>query len=364
MAGQLFLITGTDSARIAERCRELIREVAGDTPDAFALDTIAERDELNAQGALAEFIQAVLTPSFPGGEKTVWLKNFSAFKDEKKKGASGAMAGLFDRLIGVLELGIPDGLSVVMNGPDVDKRKRLYKLCLKIGEVEIHDKPDIKSREWQREMGRLIREGAATKGLRLEPAALDHLLAVLGTNTAGIDSQLEKLRCYLGEDGTISGDVAQLLCQGDGETVYWGVTDALGTRDLHQVFKEIEAVLALEKNADGAILNLVRQISSYFRQLLQVKLLMVTLKLSARQLNSALKNLSEDRKKRLVDDGMDVAIIHPYRCQIMGGQAERYSGSDLVDAVIHSRDVYWQCVNRGGNTRVALESMLAGVVGK
>lgn len=364
MAGKLFLITGTDTARIAERSRSLIREVAGDSPDAFAMDTIAERDEFNAQNALGEFIQAILTPPFLGGEKTVWLKNFSAFKDEKKKGSPGALASLFDRLIEVLGKGLPDGLAVVMSGADVDKRKRLYKLCAKIGDVETLDKPDIKSRDWQREMGRLIRERASAKGLRLKPEALDHLISILGTNTAAVDSQVEKLRCYLGEDGTVSGDVAQLLCQGDGETVYWGVTDALGARDLNRVFTEIETVLALEKNPDGAILKLVYQTSGYFRQLLQVKILMMKLKISARQMSGAVKNLSPEKKKDLLDDGLEVVNIHPYRCQMMGEQAERYSGGDLVDAVIHSRDVFQHCVSRGGSNRVALESMLAGVLGK
>ncbi|MDT8389760.1 MAG: hypothetical protein RRC34_04530 [Lentisphaeria bacterium] len=364
MAGTLFLITGTDTARVAERSRALIRDIAGENPDAFALDTITERDEFTAQNALAEFIQAILTPPFLGGSKTVWLKHFSAFKDEKKKGSPGAMAGLFDRLIDVLAKGIPDGLAVVMSGPDVDKRKSLYKLCVKIGTVEVLDKPDIKSQDWRREMERLLQAGARAKGLRLKPEAVDHLISILGTDTAAIDSQLEKVWCYLGQDGTVSGELAQLLCQGDGETVYWGVTDAIGARDLNKLFAEIETVLALEKNPDGAILKMVYQVSGFFRQLLQAKILMMTLNVSARQVSGALKNLSPEKKKDLLDAGLEVVTIHPYRCQMISEQAERYGGGDLVDAVIHCRDVFQHCVGGGGSHRVALESMLAGAVGK
>jgi len=363
MAGTLHVVTGTDAARITDRGRELVKELAGEDADAFGLDTIREGDEVTAPSALGQLIQAILTPPFLGGRKTIWLKDFSAFKDEKKKGTSGPLGGMFDRLIEVLQADIPEGVSVLISGPAMDKRKRLFKLCGKIGDVEVLDKPDIKQRDWQTAMGRVLREKADEKGIRLSREAVEHLIAVIGTETAAVDAQLEKLRCYLGEGQTVSGEDAQLLCQGDGETVFWAVSDAVGHRNLKRVLAEIENVLSLEKNPAGAVLGLVRQISGSFRQMLQARILMLQLRVGSRQLSRTLQGLSDDRKFELAMDGLEIVGFHPFRCQKVAEQAERYSGNELIDAVISVRDVYRHCVSSGADNRVALESMLAGVIG-
>jgi DNA polymerase III delta subunit len=359
----LHIITGTDAARIAEQGRERARDLAGEGADAFGLDTIREGDDVPPPTALGQVVQAILTPPFLGGRKTIWLKDFSAFPDEKKKGARGPLQAMFDRLIEVLEAGVPDGVAVLLTGPGMDKRKGLFKLGEKLGNVDVIDKPDIKQRGWQAAMARVLREKAGEKELRLSTEAVEHLTAVIGTETAAVDAHLEKLRCYLGAGQTVSGEDAQLLCQGDGETVFWAVTDAVGRRDLKAVLTEIETVLSLEKSPDSAVLRLVRQISGIFRQMLQARVLMLQLKVGARQLSRTLQGINDDKKFELAMAGLDIVGIHPFRCQKVAEQAEKYSGHELIDAVLGIRDVYRHCVSSGADNRVALESMLAATVG-
>lgn len=361
MVGRIHLITGTDAARIAERSRALVSELAGDNPDVFALDVIQEGDEVAPPAALGLLVQAVLTPPFLGGAKTVWLKNFSAFKEEKKAGTSGPLGVAFDRLVGVLEKGLGDDIALVMSGSDVDKRHRLYKLCEKTGRVELLDKPDMKQKNWQAEMGRVLRESAEAKGLKLSPPAVEHLISVIGTETAAVDSQLEKLRCYLGDGQTVTGDVAQLMCQGDGETVFWALGDAVGKRNLIRALGEIDTVLSLEKSPDGAVLGLVWQLSGLFRQMLQAKILLAVMKVGVPQLSRRLQDLSDEHKVEYALRGLEIVGMHPYRCQMLAEQAENYTGDELIDAVTGIRDVHWHCVTSGGDKRIALESMLARV---
>lgn len=359
MAGRLYLITGTDGSRISERALEVARELAGDTDDAFGLDIIREGDEVTPADALAQAIQSILTPPFLSGEKTVWLRDFSGFKEEGSKSGGGGLPPLFERLNELLAAGVPDGLNVLLSGTDVDKRRRLYKLCNREGTVETLDKPDITRKHWQQEMARVLREKAEVKGLRLTREATDHLISVIGTHTGAVETELEKLRCYLGQDGSVSGETAQLLCHGDGETVYWALTDAIGQRDLPGTMNQIEAVLRLEKNPDGAVLGMVLQIATHFRLMLQAKVLTYQVKVPAKQLSRTVQTWSDDRKVELALQGLEIVGKHPYRCQMVAVQAERFSGRELVDAVIACRDVCLHCVTSGADKRVALESMLA-----
>ncbi len=361
MASQLYLITGNDAEAIAAKGRELLRTLCGDKPDAFALDTIREGDEVTPADAVNLTAQAVRTPSFFGG-KTVWLKNFSAFKEEKKQGAPGSVAKGLERLAELIEAGLPSDITLVLSGPEVDKRKRLFKCCSAAGEVILFDKPDAKQRDWQAAMGRLLQERAAAKKLRLTPEARDHLVAILGTETGGIDSELEKLACYLDGQTTVDGATAELLCHGDGQTVSWAINDLLGRRNLGSALSCLDAVLAAEKTPDSAVFGLVWQISGLFRQLLQMRVLMAKFKLRAGPaVGNWLRGLAAEEKTRLAESGFEVANFHPYRGQLLAESAANYSGDELIDAVIRLRDVSFHCVTSGADNRVALESALVRI---
>lgn len=358
------LISGTDDAAVSSTARKLIEKLVGPDPDPFVFDLVRETDDMNAQQALDQAIRSVLSPSFMGGVKTVWLKDFSGVADEKKTGPLGRS---LDRLCELIEEGFPADIRFILSGPGVDKRKRLYKTVQKHGRVVLRDKPDPKARGWERQVADQIQKAAVERGATLDQDALQCLVDVVGADTARIPAELDKLAAYAGGDQPrITLEAVKTMCRGEGETVWWAVKDAVGERKLRLALRIGEEFLRSERDDEGKVLMLVRQIGLFFREMLQARVAMRRLGVRhPGQLQSKLKGMDKAAIATLCEQGLDLMDKHPFRVFKTAESAMNYSEEELIAALHAARKAYWQCITHVlVSNRVVWENLLYASMGR
>lgn len=357
------LVSGDDDSMIEVETRRFLTHFAGPDPDPFSLDVVRERDGVSTPQVIHELIRALKSPAFLGSHKTVWLRNFSAFKAEGTARSKTADAKALRELAELIETGIPPGISLLMNGPGLDRRKRLATVCEQHGKLVFCSRPNLRSREWQRQMAALIERRAVDKGMTLPPDVRDYLVDIIGTDTNRIDGELEKLICYAGgPEQNITRADAEKICLGDGEEISWALSDALGKRDVAEALRIIGVLLRHHRDSAQGARSLLAQTARYYRELLQAKVFMATRKLgNPRSVQRELQALSQEEQRRYIEDGLAVVGMNSYRVRILAEQAAAYQGAELIEAVRVFRDAYLKCITSNVLERVALEEAIMRV---
>lgn len=358
----VFLVTGNDPALVAAETARVVREAAGIDPDPFALEVVREADGSAPEEVLRQVARAVQTPPFLGGRKTVWLRDFSGFAaDSAAAKTKTAEAAALRDLAELIEKGISAEVVLVMDGPGVDQRKPLAKACQARGRVIVCERPNLRQRQWRDDMSAVIRRRADERGVSLAAEVVEYLTDCLGTDTARVESELEKLICYAGgPDQAITREAAEALCQGQAEELPWALTNALGRRDLPEALRVIGVLLQQDSRDDGAVArSLLGQMGRFFRELLEAKVFMAERRLRSPQaMVNALLGLTPEEKARCLAAGLTIVDGSPYRGRPLAEQAGLYSGPELVAALRGLRDAFLRCVTAGVPERVALEEIV------
>ena len=354
------LISGDDEPTIHEAGRKLAESLAGPDADAFGLEVYAESDERAAEDVLQDVIGSVLTPSFMGGQKVVWLQHFSAFDSEAPKSkkpespVQKALATLKDHIAE----GLPEDIILVMDGVGVGEKKPLAVACKAKGKVIIHKKPDLKKGAWRQEVTRLIAQQAKDRGMTLGRDSVDYLAEVLGVDTGRIGMELEKIACFAGDQPTR----AQIMevCTGSREAVFWALNDAMDSRDLNASLKTVAQFMDRARNADGETIRLVRMSSRRFQDLLHARILMGYLKVSASRLGSRVQSMTDS--ERAAYAGNSMLNKGEWMIGKTAAAAERYSGPELVDAIACLAETDRALVSSSLPRRLLLEMTISRII--
>lgn len=354
-------ITGNDINRIHDEAKRLVRKLVGDDPDDFALEVYRQSDDRAPEETLGDAIGAILTPSFLGGTKTVWLQHFDRFDaDAGKAGIKRRepLSILFGKLADCIADSFPDDVVLVLDGPGLPKRSALYKACAEHGSLQEYDKPDLKARGWQQRMGGILREEAETRGITLTRPIIDYLIEVVGVDTGRAGQELEKILCFAGERPTL-GQV-QEICVGNREAVYYALTNALGDRSLDGAFRAASRLLDNSKTPESAVIGLARQAAGFFRTLLDVKVLMFHWKVRPEGLEARVKRCTDQEKAQF--EGNAIFDMNPYRAKMLAKQAANYSGPEIQAAIHSLAEADPRLVASGISRRLILENLIIAIV--
>ncbi|WP_407058245.1 DNA polymerase III subunit delta [Tigheibacillus jepli] len=119
------------------------------------------------------------------------------------------------------------------------------------------------------ELDKWIRTIAAQMKIAIEPEAMTILENELSTNLQLVESELNKLELYVGEGGTVTGEIAEQLISHSVSGTALRMVDAVMNRDLYHA---IAIVKDLEKTKEEPI-AMVGLLAFQFRMILRVKLL-------------------------------------------------------------------------------------------
>lgn len=361
----IYLISGNDESQIRADAEKTALALAGPEPDPFVLEVFQEDDSGPTPALVHGLLRSLLSPPFLGGRKTVWLKHFSGFSSEGDKKSAAALPVALRELADLLRRGLPDDIALLMDGPDIDRRRSLFKACQEHGEVRFFSRPDPKSRTWRQDMATCIKAAAAEKGMRLAANVGDYLVDVLGTDTSRIHCELDKLICYCGgPEVPVTLADAQQVCVGKGEEMAWALSEMLGKRNLSEALRVVDVLLEQAKDGERNARSMLISAANFFRQVLQLRVVMAEQRLNTPgALKHFIENIDAETKQALLADGMDFVDFHPYRAMILAEQASRYTPGEMIQAIRRLRDGLRQCMSSSTSPRMALEDALFSIIG-
>ncbi len=330
-ASPIYFVTGSDEAAVKKLAAELAAQLAP-SDDPFAVETIdgavATVDE--ACQRIGSAIEALLTVSFFGGGKLVWLKNAS-FLADSVTGRSESVGEAVERLLGVLEKGLDPGVCFILSAPEADKRRTAFKTLKKLGTVHVEDKPDFGWGATEADVVDWVAKQAAASGLRIAPEGIEVLAARVGVETRQLDSELQKLGIAFGGAGEVSVEDVRSLVPATRAGGIFDLSNAIARRDLALCLATLQQLLRQGERAVGILLA---AIVPTVRNLLLVKDLMERHRIAPpaqpQFFAGALKRLSDEATAHLPrkKDG----TISAYPLGIAAVNARRFSLPELADA--------------------------------
>lgn len=357
---QVYFITGNDQPTIHAAGKKLAEQLAGPDADAFGLETYAESDERPADRVIQDLIGAILTPPFLGGQKVVWLQHFSDFSMEapkSKKPESPLQEGL-RRLAELIAAGLPADIVLVMDGLGAKEKGPLYLACAAAGKAESHKKPDLKDRDWQAQVARLLDAAARERGMRISRAGMDYLTDVIGVDTARIGTEMEKILCYAGTEPQV--EQIMDVCTGSREAVFYALNSAIDARDLNGAMKIIAQFMDRAKNPDSEAIRLVRMTAKNLQDMLHARVLMGYLRVGPHQLAARVASLSAAERERYA--GNPLLDAGDWKLGKTAQAAARYEGPELIAAVKYLAATDRSLVSSPLPRRLLLEITMARVI--
>ncbi len=361
----LYVVTGTNEARVVSEAQRLYKSLAGSNDDPFANEIFEQGDSGPEPELVNSVVRSLKTPPFLGGRKVVWLKHFTGFDQEGDKSSQAPMAVALRTLATAVTQYLGPEMILLVDGDGLDKRRALYKAFTAHGKVMEYTKPDMAKKGWENIMIECIRQEASLKGLRLAANAEQFMLDVLGTDTARIDAELEKVICYRGgTEGTVTLEEVSAVCIGKGEEMAWALGNVLGERNIAETLKVIDKLIAQNRGSDESVRNMLYGAMKFYRDAIRIKVFMAENKIrNPMALVNFITDMAPEAKDAAVARGMDFLDYHVFRTKNLAMEIERYAPHDIIKALRVIRDAMWQTMSSGTTVRMALESALTEIIG-
>ena len=353
------LIHGTDEYLVSAHSRKAVNLLCPEADQTLGLETV-EGDVKTVDEAIASLkttIGALRTVGLFGGQKTVWLRDVSIFKD-KVISKNEEVKRLLGELAEDIKKGLPDGHHLVISAPGVDRRSAFYKACAAGADVEAFDLPEqnYKKEPIIRDRARKLFEKAQC---RVSPAAMDLFLQKVGMDTRQLVMEAEKLILYIGDSNDITVDDVRAITSSAAEAIGWDFTDALGTRRLDEALKILRQLLFQGESP----VSLMFAIESRFRDLTQYRAYLDQGWVRLRGQNA---QWGSDAEMSKMFDMLpsDPRKIHPFRAGKFVQQANNYSAEELRICQKRLVESHEQLLSGAASQEIILEMLVIKLIAK
>lgn len=153
---------------------------------------------------------------------------------------------------------------LIIQGEKIDQRKKFFTELKKSGALVECKRP------YENQLGGFIRSEASVYGKKVDSAAGELLVHLVGNNLQELAAQMEKVALYVGQRGTIVlEDVRTVVSDTKVDSVF-ELANAVGNRNLSAAMRRMQTILR-----DGeAPLMVLAMVTRHFRQLWQVREMM------------------------------------------------------------------------------------------
>ncbi|KGX88934.1 DNA polymerase III subunit delta [Pontibacillus litoralis] len=251
-----YLIYGTESYLIQDIQQAIIENGLTEEEQEVNL-SVYDLEEFPIQ----EVVMDAETFPFFGDKKILLCKNASIFKAKPDKGQ-------VEHDVNVLQAYLDNPVDhsiMVFIAPyeKVDERKKIVKQLKKSGKVvSCQALKEYEMTNW-------IQSLASDLHIRIDSPAIDILIQENGTNLMALGNEMEKMALFVGESGTITIEVAEMLAAHNAQASALKLVDAVITQNIGRammIYKD------LEKQNEEPI-ALLALLASQFRMIQQSKLL-------------------------------------------------------------------------------------------
>ena len=187
---------------------------------------------------VTRFQQAVETLPMFGGDKAVWFRRVS-FLADTIVGKSETTQKALERMQDFLPRAARGGVRILITASPVDRRRSFYNFLKK--EADLHWIEDPKGKGGERVLADFVQSVAARENVRIEPAAVDILLAQLNGSVRLVKEELAKLATYLGDTGErITPELVMELVPVFGDGDFFEAAEAFFSQDLDWTLRVVE----------------------------------------------------------------------------------------------------------------------------
>ena len=365
--GKLYLLTGNDEFAVKTRAREIAQEWCGEIPEENPeLEIVhGDRDDLRAEEILGELYQTLKTPAFLCPVKKVWLKHFLYFEKVLDGGAADKKGkpSIIDAITDFIKAGLPEDVMLLMDGPDIDKRKAFFKACKEQGEIIVFDKADISARDYGRYQFARLTELAEKAGKTIAADAVNYLTETIGSDTGRMNSELEKLCCYVGERSAITLQDCKDICSRTPEAVSWDFANALVARNVPLALAIVDTLLDQMRGerGTGSELGILSQAVNTFQDMIKTRCAVSQLGIKGRCGKSFFYNVAVDLKEKFPENFL--LRLNPFRAYMLCENAASFSDRELVEALNALLLANRQLVSGAVDPRMALEQLVIATAG-
>ena len=359
----LHFVTGSDEAEVRRTAQGLAAKLAPADGGEFGLEVIeAPADTVDCSIEMVQqTLQAVLTLPFFGG-KLVWMKGVTFLKDSVQ-GRSEAVQDALEKLLKVLEEGLPEGITLLISAPEPDKRKSFYKTLSSIASTTLCDKPDFGFGATEDDMIDWVIDRCRDRGVRMENQAAVVLTTRVGTNTGQLDAELAKLTTAAGEGEVITESLVRDLVPLTRAGGIFDLSDAINKRNLPLC---LDTLAQLRRQGENAIGILLAAIVPTVRNLLIAKDLMDRHKMrppaQPQFFASDLKRLRSEETSHLPrkKDG----TLNSYGIGLAAVNAARFDRDHLASAFLACRDANQKLLSGQSSDDTIITQLLVRLVAK
>lgn len=236
------------------------------------LETIDSSGSANAAAQLSDIREAdaaFSTPPFLEPVKTTWWKNVGFLPGGAAKDVSEEVRAALLRFASKLaSQPLPENQRFIISAPRMLASSAFAKKLARAAETVVL----AADRPWQAQRSAVARavELASGLGLLFAPGAAERFVAVVGCDTRSLSGEIAKMRDYLGEGSNTvtAADVDAVTSPGRAsEPEIWGVTDAVGDRDIAAALKAFRRF----ETQSGAAVSVSAAVERFLRSLIAFK---------------------------------------------------------------------------------------------
>lgn len=258
-AARIFLVYGTDDLTATRKADEIAARLCPPEEQAFGLETLQPEPGADNADAVCAFLrnvgEALRTPSFLGGGKTVYVRGAPYFDPLTEPGKFVSVKAEVERLVELLKQGLPAGVALILLTDKVNKSTAFYKTFNAAGEVHVFDEPE-KDKEAAEDFIPRVEQMLADRGLAMPRGVFTAFLDRTGYNLRQVENEIEKLALYVGDRKTIAAADVQSMVAPMRESKFWEFADTFCKGDLADTLQMARRMFAQGVSPVALIVNL------------------------------------------------------------------------------------------------------------
>ena len=362
-AANIQAVVGSDESEVKRTAAELATKLTPPDAGDFGLEVIDGVVDNAEQAAsrIRSTIEALQTLPFFGG-KLVWLKNAN-FLGDTAIGRATSVQSALDELAEIIKGDFGANVTLLLSATEVDKRRSFYKALANRAELQIFDRLDSSRSGWEEDATEIVRARATKRKLQFADEALDLFVLLTGGDTRQIESELEKIDIFLGQERRVNVDLVRELVPLSRAGVIFELGSALAERDLERALTLVRRLLDQGESAVGILLVAVLPT---IRNLLLAKDLMERHRLPRPQAPfhfiSAINRLPDTATEHLPrkKDGS----INAYALGIAAQNAHRFETEQLVAGMQACLEANLQLVTTQLDHELILTEVVVKLLGR
>lgn len=365
--GGFYLFSGDDDVAVKTAARELVARFCGSEPEQcpeleiIAGDTDDSKDR-KPEHIIGDLLNALRTPPFLTADKKIWLKHFNYFDKLQEAGAKTPLALVTAELLEFLKAGVPEEVTLVVDGLGIDQRKAFFKTCKAIpgAEINFYKKARLEDKDkkgYAESQSEKIKAVCTRLGKKIDFRSIEFLVATVGTDTGRLLNEIEKVACYVGDRENIAMADCRAVCSRTAEALGYEFGNALLERDTSGALELIDTLIEqmkAQRDSGGAMeLTLLSSAVRSFQELIKVRCAAAELGVKG---NIGKGFFDSIRKEDY--PGNYLAGLHPYRAFMLCQRAFSFSPGNLAEILEDILRANRALVSGGGESRMVLEQLV------